>query len=270
MKRDDKKISTLFSPDLAEAGITVAKVAAGVVIAGLGAPPGTDSAAVALMDSVLRPFTGRRYALFVTGILERLQTLEKSFNDIATPDNEHFATIFMTAAREAMVTHEREKVEALQNAVVNTAVGIEIDEELQLIHLSIIGQLSVSHIRILQFAARYFQGCEDLPASISPMEVAVYVFGCQMTSPMNEQLRRTEAIAECLTADLYGKGLLREKADQLHPTYNGEDFMFVDKRPKRADSYEITPLGTSFIQYLSSKHKHEESAQAAEAPSIPG
>lgn len=140
----------ILSPSAAEGILTVAKTAAGAGIAAMGAPPGTDGVAVALIDSVMRPLMGKRYTNFANGVMERMEKLEIDFEKLAKA-NAHFATVYLEAAREAVVTYEQEKVEALRNAVVNAAMGIDIEEQVQLMLIGMAGQLQAIHLRCLQY-----------------------------------------------------------------------------------------------------------------------
>lgn len=63
--------------------------------------------------------------------------------------NEKFTTILMQASQIAIRNHQDEKLEALRNAVLNSALNISIEEDMQLLFLNFIDTFTVSHLKIL-------------------------------------------------------------------------------------------------------------------------
>jgi len=214
----------ILSPSAAEGLLTVAKVAAGVAVAAAGGPPGTDGVAVALIDSVMRPLMGKRYASFANSVIERLEKLELDFEKVAA-DNEHFTTIYLQAAREAVATHETEKIEALRNAVVNTAKGTQSEKaaDEQLAYLALAGQLSVAHIRILRFA------CVRDKASVLSVESAT-----KALYPSRDDVVENTVFVAGLFSDLVSRGLIAKDSKQGAPKH----------------SYSLTLTAAWLIEYL--------------------
>jgi hypothetical protein len=58
--------------------------------------------------------------------------------------------VFAQAAQAAIRTHDQEKLDALRNAVLNTALGKEPDKDRQAIFLSLLDRLQPAHLRILK------------------------------------------------------------------------------------------------------------------------
>jgi hypothetical protein len=80
------------------------------------------------------PLTKRREE-WLQSIADRLKALEgkvEGFSIEALKDNEMFVTVFMHATQIAIRNHQREKIEALRNAVINVALGRAPDEDLQI------------------------------------------------------------------------------------------------------------------------------------------
>ena len=65
-------------------------------------------------------------------------------------DNESFITALLHASQAAVRTHEQEKRSALRNAVVNAALPSAPDDELQIIFLNYVDELTPTHLRILR------------------------------------------------------------------------------------------------------------------------
>lgn len=70
-------------------------------------------------------------------------------NELA--NNELFISIVMQTTQLALRNHQAEKLLALQNAVVNTALNISIDEEEQLSFIRMVDELSVWQLKILHY-----------------------------------------------------------------------------------------------------------------------
>jgi len=87
---------------LAKVGISVATLAVGA--------PGLDIVAAGLIEA-FRPSWTKRQTEFASSIVERLAALEINVQKL-TEESEHFVTVFGQATREAISTHEKEKIEA--------------------------------------------------------------------------------------------------------------------------------------------------------------
>src|SRR5206468_713468 len=65
--------------------------------------------------------------------------------------NPRFTSTFIHATLIAMRTHQEEKLEALRNAVINSALPKAPEDDLQLMFLNLIDQFGEWHIRLLKF-----------------------------------------------------------------------------------------------------------------------
>lgn len=63
--------------------------------------------------------------------------------------DETFVSMAMQASQFAMRTHQREKLEALRNAVMNSALSSQQEEDEQFIFLRLIDQLTPWHLKVL-------------------------------------------------------------------------------------------------------------------------
>ncbi|CDZ76654.1 hypothetical protein BN59_00928 [Legionella massiliensis] len=104
------------------------------------------------MDFYLPNSLANRRDLFLQEVANRLNELkEQSIVDIESlSSNELFSTIIYNAIKESLTIHENEKREYLKNAVINTALEINITDELQLRFISVISSLTQSHIQLLK------------------------------------------------------------------------------------------------------------------------
>ncbi|MGP8070202.1 MAG: hypothetical protein ACLP5V_09955 [Candidatus Bathyarchaeia archaeon] len=83
-------------------------------------------------------------------ILE-LEAKQTGFKIEQLASNQLFLTVVMQSTVAALRNHQKEKLDALQNAVVNTARGIDLEENLQLLFLDMIDSLTPLHLNILGY-----------------------------------------------------------------------------------------------------------------------
>jgi hypothetical protein len=122
-----------------------------VARAGFGSLPVVGSAAAELFNAVVIPPLEKRRDQWRESVGERLKQLESddriSIDDLESNDN--FINAVMRASQAALKTHQIEKLNALRNAVVNTALPNPPDETMQQIFIQLIDELSVWHLRFL-------------------------------------------------------------------------------------------------------------------------
>lgn len=119
--------------------------------------PVVGGSAAELLGLVLSPVVERRRDAFYGELGRRLLRLEEVRGQLAAladevgQQRESFTTTALHAIQIALRTHQREKLRALQNAVLNAATGSTPSDDLQLVFLSLIDQFSPWHLRLLEF-----------------------------------------------------------------------------------------------------------------------
>ena len=127
--------SKKYEPPTAGAG----DKAYSLVRAAVGSIPLVGNAAVELLSAVVSPPLERRRLRWMEEIANTLRTLDES-RQIRLSDlqaNETFVTTLVQASDFAVRNHQSEKIQALRNAVVNSALGVNIDNDLQLTFIDI-------------------------------------------------------------------------------------------------------------------------------------
>ena len=87
-------------------------------------------------------------------LTQKLDDLDEKLNDFHLENlfkNELFITTVIQASHIAMRNHQKEKIEALRNAILNTAIMPSPEEDLQLIFLNYIEILTPLHLRMLKY-----------------------------------------------------------------------------------------------------------------------
>jgi hypothetical protein len=128
-----------------DGGTTVIKGArAAIPIAG--------GAAAELSGLLNLPLARRRDAWF-QDLADRLRELESQIEGFSLDNlaaNESFISAMLQAAQAALRTHQKEKLEALRDAVLNTAAGQASDGDYHTVFLALIDRFSAGHLRVLK------------------------------------------------------------------------------------------------------------------------
>jgi hypothetical protein len=128
-------------------------IAHSLVKAGLSAVPVMGGPAVELFQMVVQPPIERRRHEWMKEIGEKLEELEKKglkLEDLQK--NDQFISAVMRASTAAIRTHQKEKLAALRNAILNIAAGKGPEETIQHLLLSVIDEFSEMHLRVLAWA----------------------------------------------------------------------------------------------------------------------
>ncbi|MGH7925513.1 MAG: hypothetical protein ACREQH_13080 [Candidatus Binatus sp.] len=126
-------------------------VAAKFAEAAISAIPIVGGPVAVLSELVGGPITRRRQLWFsqlatvVTELQNRVAELSKPLDQ-----NEDFATAVLWASQIAIRTRRDEKLAALRNAVRNSALTSSLQEDLQVLFLRFIDELTASHLRVLR------------------------------------------------------------------------------------------------------------------------
>jgi len=120
--------------------------------AGLSAVPYIGGAAAELFNRIIAPPLEKRRQGWMEGTAERLGSLEEKMGVVLEElrGRDSFIDTFMQASQIAMRNSQQEKLDALRNAVLNSALPEPPDESLQQMFLGYVDTLTVWHMRILR------------------------------------------------------------------------------------------------------------------------
>jgi hypothetical protein len=210
-----------------------------LVRAGLGAIPIAGSAAVELFSSLITPPLESRRNIWMQEIANRITSLEKEkVIDISKlSKNDNFITIMMHASQIAIRNHANEKLNALRNAVLNSALPAPPEESKQLLFLNYIDDLTVWHLRVLVLfhdSRKWFKINEKneptfaITSNYEQLLLAAY-----------PELRGNDELFDIIDKELANKGLFSSTG--LRPMMS-RDAAFQKR---------TTTLGDQFIKYIS-------------------
>jgi hypothetical protein len=204
--------------------------------AGLSAIPFVGGPVAELMNLIWEPALSKRRDGWLIGLAENLQLLTEKVEGFKLEDlsqNETFITTTIQASQAAIRTHQKEKLNALRNAVLNSALNTNLNDEIQLLCLSLVERLTVSHILILE----YFSTCErGISVSINNKEnksvyemIASNLYGIAHKSGILYPLvdiearrnpNRTKEFMRIIINDLESLGLIQTGTPESLMTYN--------------------------------------------------
>ena len=194
----------------------VLSAAAGGAISTITQIPGLSALASELYSSILRPPLAERTDEFLTGIAERLVILEEKmdgFSIDSLKDNEHFISIIWQATQKALGNDHKEKLEALRNAVLNTAKGIDINANIQMRLLRYIDDLTPLHLRTIKLLENPRGYLQAVGREYAP-NVTSTTLAHMIEHAIPELLKQHENI-RIIYRDLYNDGLVNTSPDSL-------------------------------------------------------
>jgi len=116
--------------------------------------PGVGGGAAELFNLVLSAPIEKRRDDWLVHIYNTMLELQCKVNNIdfnKLSNNELFITTIMNASQLAIRNHQKEKLLALHNAVINTALNINIDENEQMMFLNLIDIFTPWHLKLIYY-----------------------------------------------------------------------------------------------------------------------
>jgi hypothetical protein len=128
------------------------EVAAGLARAGVSLIPLAGSPLAELVDLFLQPMIHRRRDRWLGHLASAVDELRANAVDARTlVDNDLVTTVIVNATAAAARTHEEEKLRALRNAVVNSALALGPDEHTQMMFVRIVDEFTALHLQLLAY-----------------------------------------------------------------------------------------------------------------------
>lgn len=112
-------------------------------------------------ELVIEPPFQQRSIAWMNTIAEKCMEYEKKFVEFKPENlviNETFQSAFAASARIAVQSHQKEKLEALYNALLNTIVMKDLEENFKLLFFSYIESMTILHMDIIKFFRQLREG----------------------------------------------------------------------------------------------------------------
>lgn len=221
----------------------------------------------ALFDEPVKKRRDRWVELMALRIVE-LEARLKELKIEDLPNNEKFVSALLHASNIAARTHQKEKLEALANAVMRTATPSSVDDDVQIMFLQLVDRLTPYHLILLDYFNDRFGWSEKRNSPGLFMEGG-WITNFDEAFP--DFKGRRDAFYWTIQ-DLINLGLLREKPDDsyridrmLPPAFGAKSS--TEKREESAayrehlkernliDIFEIkvTGPGKAFLEFISAR-----------------
>jgi len=228
----DSDITKKPKAKVGDAGHTIAKAV-------LSAIPYLGGPAAELFAAVVTPPLTKRRDEWVESIATELKKLEEKIDGFKIENlaqNEIFITTVMQATQSAIRNHQEEKLEALRNAVINTALSTTIDENISMMFLNFIDTFTPWHLKILKF----FESPQEWgnKHNITYSDYASGAPSHVLEESFPTELRGRRNFYDQIVKDLYLRGLMNTESLHVTMTVHG---MFEPR---------ITDLGKQFIKFI--------------------
>lgn len=211
-----------------------------VVKAIAAAVPTAGGPAAVLLETVFAPPLERRREKWFQRVADAIDELQNKIADL-TPEklseNDLFVTVALEATQIALRNHHEEKLEALKNALLHSAMPNRPDEQLQLMYLRFIDELTPLHLvvlAVLNGPAQWMEQHNVTNPAWGMGGVSVVIEHCVPA------LRGRREVYEQLVRDLQARGLIGQ-GQFLNVTMSGQGMVQA----------RATDFGRAFLTYIS-------------------
>ena len=210
-----------------------------LIRAAVSATPVVGGPAAVIFEAILRPPIEKRRDEWIESIVAELKKLEADFDEVKMEnlrEHEGFITTLASASQIAMRTHQDEKLEALRNAVLNTAMRSEPDEDLQAIFLHLVDRFTPWHLKILKLFEQPEQWLKQ-----HDIDYSHYYMGspAQVLEDAFPELRDQREFYDLIVSELSSAGLMG--IGSLHSSMTATGML----------SGRTTQLGRRFLRFIS-------------------
>ena len=177
----------------------------------ISAWPVVGGPAAELFNYLIQPPLEKRRDEWLQGLADEINRLSErvdgfDINELAK--NEQFITILMHASQVALRNHQKAKLAALKAAVINTAQNSDGDENLRLIFINMVDDLTPMHLEVLAIVQNPRKWADD-------HEIATqdYYMGSREQVVSDILGSRRPSYLDQIYSDLHSRGLV--KTDSL-------------------------------------------------------
>lgn len=206
--------------------------------AAIGAIPVAGSPLLEIFNSLLEAPLSKRRTETMIKIGAALNELigRGVVTEVGLQENEAFVSTVAEVCNISLRNHQAEKLEALRNAVINSALPTCPSDDCRQIFLNFVDVCTVSHIRLLKLfenPAKWFADNNK----VEPYETSISL--SQVVASAMPELIRNHEVLDTVWADLYQKGLVEVK--QLEMVLSADSCL----------SKQTTHFGSKLVAFLS-------------------
>jgi len=222
-----------------------------VLRAAIGSIPYAGNAAVELIPLLFTAPLERRRQEWMNAVADSLRYLEESrgISLDQLQSNEVFIIVLVQATQAAIRNHQKTKIRVLRNVVTNSAAGAAIEDDLQLLFIRFVDELTPLHFSLLQFFREHEQDFENLES----YEQLFHSF-CQ--NPESAKITRDEFRLFC--EELKSRNLLRISANVEDFGGVGSNNYIVTEGSNPGPMLLVTEIGKKMLDFVADSAKSED------------
>ena len=208
----------------------------------LSAIPFAGGAAVEIFNAVLIPSIEQRKKQWMESVGSAIEQLQKADANIVETlqQNESFQSVLLHATWAAVRNHQREKLTALQNVILNAAQASKVSEDLQLLFVRYVDELTPTHLLVANFLVKHEK-------DVAHLETYEKLFAA-FSETTNQQI--DSSFFKLVCDDLKARGLVRisEELADFPGLYDVDAIISEDTstHPRLA----VTHLGRAFVDFV--------------------
>ncbi len=197
--------------------------------AGLSLIPVLGGTAVEVFNALIQPPIEQRKNEWQVNVAETLKLLKErlvKLEDLAKKD--YFIDAVFQTSRIAIANNEKEKIEALKNALFNVGINDSPDRALQQIYFNYIDDFSGLHLKLLKLAKSLPEAFKAGMSEFSP--------GSDFANFLDNnipELKNKSDVRDVIWADLYSRKLVNFEGlvpgKRLITTHGANFVLFIEK-----------------------------------------
>jgi len=205
--------------------------------------PVIGGSAVEVFNAIVKTPIQKRQEQLIESIIDKIKTLENDFEEFKPENlsqNELFISVLLKSLQAITKEHQKEKIDAFKNAVINTVIIEAISEDYKLLFLSYLESFSAIHLHIIKFFYDELHiRHKDDGGYHTDLGNKFTVF-----ITLNNNIKITKETFISITTELYGKGLVKDTNN-----YSSYDGRLINK------SLIESPLADMFIAFITGYFK---------------
>ena len=210
-----------------------------VVKAGFSSLPIVGAPASELLGLIVTPPLEKRRSAWMESVGEALKELEQKMNIVLEElqNNDNFIDAAMDATQIALITSQKEKLDALRNALLNSALPNSPEESIRKMFFSFIDTFGIFHIKILQL----FQNPRKWFPKHGMQYPEIIMSGAlsHLIERAFPSIRNNRELYDQIWKDLYLRGLVSTEGLHTMMTASG------------VEAKRTTGIGDSFLNFIS-------------------
>ncbi|UCE05883.1 MAG: hypothetical protein JSW07_20205 [bacterium] len=188
-----------------------------------------------LFSLVVTPSLEKRRDEWIENIAKKLIELERKIGDFEIgklKNNDLFVSILTQATFSAIKCHQKEKREALRNAVLNSALSGAPEEDLQIMFINVVDSLTSLHVKVMTNIYKLTTKSQLSNGTTPPLKPDI-IFG---------ELKNRKSLCKQILSQLDSMGLIEFKS-----IWTDDDVKSI-----RFSTDVMTDLGKEFLKFITS------------------